>query len=133
MPAISRFALAGCAIAFAVSSAGAVGLGPLSADGLTRTDRKGFYLTVINPYPTAERFNLYAVGWDDENAVERVRIPLDKPVLGPKSQRRLLVVATGLVPGEDYKFRVCAERIEPKGKGLVNARVCSKLTAHRVG
>lgn len=120
-------------MALGVSSAGAVGLGPLSADGVTRTDRKGFYVTLINPYPTAERFTLYGVGWDDEVTTERVRIPLESPVLGPKSQRRLLVIATGLVPGETYKFRVCAERVEPSGEGMINARVCSKLSARRVG
>lgn len=120
-------------LCLAFSGAGAVGLGPLSADGATRTDRKGFYLTVINPYQSREQFRLYGVGLDNEAPAARVRIPVEKVSLGPKSQRKLLVIATGLVPGEEYRFRVCAERIEPSGEGLINARVCSKLAARRVG
>lgn len=116
-----------------IAPAGAVGLGPLSNDGATLTDRKGFYLTVINPYPTREQFRLYSVGWEDETAVPRVRIPLNNLVLGPKSQRRVLVIDTALAPGETHQFRVCAERVDPGGKALIHARVCSKLIARRRG
>jgi hypothetical protein len=115
------------------SAAGAVGLGPLAHDGVTMSDRKGFYLTLINPYPTQERFRLYSVGLDNEAAEARVRIPLSVAALGPKSQRRVLVIDTALAPGETHQFRVCAERIEPQGKALIHARVCSKLSARRVG
>ena len=118
--------------ALASSCAGAVGLGPLSHEGVTMSDRKGFYLTLINPYPTQERFRLYSVGLDDEASVARVRIPLAVAALGPKSQRRVLVIDTALAPGETHQFRVCAERIEPEGKALIHARVCSKLSARRL-
>ena len=43
------------ALASVVAPAGAVGLGPLSLSGTTRTERKGFYLTLINPFARAER------------------------------------------------------------------------------
>lgn len=119
--------------ALATAPAGSVGLGPLVAEGATLIDRKGFYVTLINPYPSQQRFRLYSVGWDDETPVARVRIPVSEPVLGPKSQRRLLIVDTGLTPGETHQFRVCAERVEPTGKALIHARVCSKLTARRRG
>lgn len=47
MRAISRLApLLGL---LATGPAIAVGLGPLSKEGITDSDRKGFYLTVINP------------------------------------------------------------------------------------
>lgn len=129
---ISRFTAAALIAAASFSSAGAVGLGPLTNAGITQSDRKGFYLTLINPYPAQERFRLYSVEWDSEEPVARVRIPISKPLLGPKAQRRILVIDTGLVPGEKHRFRVCAERMEPLGKELVHARVCSKLTARRV-
>lgn len=116
-----------------LAPAGAVGLGPLAREGATTTARKGFYLTLINPYRTAERFRFYSVGWDDEAPVDRVHIPIRTVLLGAKSQRKLLVVDTGLAPGETHRFRVCAERVEPAGKAMIHARVCSKLTARRVG
>lgn len=126
-------AMAGLAALAGLAPAGAVGLGPLAKEGVTAGERKGFYLNIINPYPTPERFRLYGVGWDNEAPAERVLIPMDKVALGPSSQRRVLVVATSLSPGETHRFRVCAQRIEPVGKAMINARVCSKLAARRVG
>jgi len=119
--------------ALAAAPAAAVGLGPLTADGATLSDRKGFYLTLINPYASQERYRLYSVETDSEVPVSRVLIPVDRPVLGPKAQRKILIVDTGLAPGETHSFRVCAERVEPAGKALIHARVCSKLTARRRG
>ena len=52
--------------ALASAPAFAVGLGPLAKSGVTDTDRKGFYLTLINPYPTATAFHAYAIGPQDE-------------------------------------------------------------------
>ncbi len=129
---ILRLVAAAVIAAVAFSAAGAVGLGPLANSGVTASSRKGFYLTLINPYPAQERFRLYSVEWDNENPVARVRIPINRPLLGPKSKRRILVMTTGLVLGEEHRFRVCAERVEPLGEELVHARVCSKLTARRV-
>jgi hypothetical protein len=128
-----RRALSAALIATAgFSPALAVGLGPLTISGVTDTERKGFYLTLINPYPAQERFRIYGVEWDSERPVSTILIPINKPLLGPKTQRRLLVIATGLALGEERRFRICAERIEPAGKELIHARVCSKLTARRV-
>lgn len=117
----------------AAAPAAAVGLGPLRVDGATASDRKGFYLTLINPYPSAERFRLVAVGSDDELPQPRVTIMLDRPLLAGGGQRRILVIATGLAPGETYHFRVCAEREDSSPKELIHARVCSKLSARRLG
>lgn len=125
---VAAMALVACA-----APAVAVGLGPLRAEGLTASDRKGFYLTVINPYPRQERFRLYGVSWDSEAPAQRVYLPVHSVVLGPKSQRRILVIGSGLAPGETHQFRVCAERVKPAGEAIINARVCSKLTARRRG
>jgi hypothetical protein len=120
-------------LALASAPAAAVGLGPLKNQGVTASDRKGFYLTLINPYPAQQRFRLYSVEWDSEAPVPRVRIPLANTALGAKSQRRILIIDTGLAPGETHRFRVCAERVEPAGEAMIHARVCSKLTARRLG
>lgn len=132
-PARIRTAIA-IATAFLVSlPAGAVGLGPLTLEGRTRTPNKGFYLSLFNPYPEPAEFKLYATGWDDEQPATRVRILRPTERLGGGGQRKLLVVATGLVAGEIYRFRLCAQRVQPEGEGMVNARVCSRLAARRVG
>lgn len=130
---IRSLVLAAALAALAPSPAVAVGLGPLAREGVTASERKGFYLTLINPYPRPERFRLYSIGWDDEAPVARVRIPLRIVQLGAKSRRKLLVIDTALARGETHRFRVCAERIEPAGEAIIHARVCSKLTARRVG
>lgn len=119
------------AMAFSVS-AGAVGLGPLVHSGLTNTDRKGFYLTLINPYPGEQRFRLYTVGWDDELPESRVVIPAGDPLIAGRSKRRVLIIATGLTPGEERNFRVCAERARSSEGEFINARVCSRVTARRL-
>ena len=59
--------------------------------------------------------------------------PVDQLLLPGQGQRRRLVVATGLQPGETLQFRVCAERVERPGKDLIHARVCAKLSARRLG
>jgi len=134
MPAIRlKWVAAVFLAATAFSAAGAVGLGPLTLSGVTRTDRKGFYLTLINPYPAQERFRIYSIEPDNDRPVARVRIPVSTPRLGPLAQRQILVVDTGLIPGEEHRFRVCAERITPAGEELIHARVCSRITARRIG
>jgi hypothetical protein len=132
MLAVRRLAAALALAAVAVPAA-AVGLGPLMATGVTRTERKGFYLVLVNPFPRAERFRLYSAGWDDEEPVARVLIPTQAPLVAPRSQRKILVVDTGLKPGELHQFRVCAERADRSAEGLIHARVCSKLVARRLG
>lgn len=120
------------AAGLASQPAGAVGLGPLSHSGTTMNERKGFYLTLINPYPTQARFRLYSREWASETPASRVLITFPTPTLAPRSQRRVLIVATGLVPGEEHKFRICAERVGAPEEAMVHARICSKLTARRL-
>ncbi|MBA3729478.1 MAG: hypothetical protein H0W92_01525 [Sphingomonas sp.] len=127
-----RLAAAALVLAAIGAPAAAVGLGPLSASGITGTERKGFYLTLINPFPKAGRFRVYSTAWDSEQPAARVLIPVARPIVGPNSRRRVLVIATGLQPGELHSFRVCAERVDRSGESLIHARVCSKLTARRV-
>ncbi|HEY6917099.1 MAG TPA: hypothetical protein VI381_05600 [Allosphingosinicella sp.] len=107
-------------------------MGPLKKEGITDGPRKGFYLTVINPYPGAETFRAYAVGVADEMAQPRVHIlPGATISIGGKQSRRILIVADDLQPGETYAFRVCAAKAEVM-EGMIHARVCSKLSARRV-
>lgn len=132
VPAMRRAFLLLAATALVGAPAAAVGLGPLRNQGVTASDRKGFYLTLINPYKDSQRFRLAAIGWDDEAEQPRILLPVAQPRLGGGTQRRLLVIASGLKPGETYSFRVCAERDDPQAKDLIHARVCAKLIAHRL-
>ncbi len=119
-------------IAAAISAPlGAVGLGPLAQDNLIDGPLCGFSLTIANPYEEATDFRVYAVGADDEMPQLRVTILPASTRLGPGKSRRLLVIASDLTTGENYNFRVCAERAAlPEGM-RINARVCSKLSARR--
>ncbi|QJU57493.1 hypothetical protein HL653_06535 [Sphingomonas sp. AP4-R1] len=130
--ALARVAL-GTAAILAASSAAAVGLGPLVLQGVIDGPREGFSLELYNPYPEATDFVLYPVGLDDETAQDRVAILPAEVQLGSQRNRRILVVATALAAGETYKFRVCAQRKTPPEGVMINARVCSKITARRVG
>ena len=112
--------------------AAAVGLGPLTKEGFTDGPAKAFYLTVINPYPRAERFNLSALQLNGEVAEARVTIFPSPVTVGGKGTRRVLVIARDLAPGETHTFRVCAERA-PLPQETIHARVCSKLAARRLG
>ena len=112
----------------------AVGLGPLSLDGVTASDRKGFFLTLINPYPRAERFRLEPTGFADESIPAGIVLPVREAMVAAGGQRRLLVIAADLHPGERRAFRICASRAEPpSSKDLIHARVCAKLVARRLG
>lgn len=111
--------------------ASAVTLGPLQKSGITDGPGKAFYLSLANPYPTAERFLATAIGVDDEVAQPRVAVFPDDAMLGGGNRRQLLVIIRDLVPGETYTFRLCAMRM-PKPQETIHARVCSKLTARRL-
>jgi hypothetical protein len=117
----------------AATSAAAVGLGPLTMQGTIDGPREGFSLELYNPYSDATDFVLYPVGLDDETAQARVTILPAEVELGAQRNRRILVVASDLAVGETYKFRVCAQRKTPPEGVMINARVCSKITARRVG
>lgn len=123
-------------IAFAIPLFGghvfAVGLGPLKNQGITGSDRKGFYLTLMNPYRKVESFHLYPIALADDTPEPRVKILPAETRLAPEGRRRILVVAKDLAPGETRSFRVCAERTAQPGEVIVHARVCSKLTARRI-
>lgn len=119
------------AVAAAATPALAVGLGPLAKSGVTDGPRKGFYLTVINPYRQVETYTLTALATDSEREAARVAIFPAKVAIGGGGTRKVLVVADGLTPGETYQFRVCAEK-PPVLTETVHARVCSKLSARRV-
>ena len=100
-----RWLVAAMALAAVAAPALAVGLGPLAMSGVTRTERKGFYLVLVNPFATAERFRLYSTEIDSEQGVDRVLIPVATPMVGPRSQRRVLVIDTGLKPGDPQSRR----------------------------
>ncbi len=125
-----RLAALSAVLLLATGPAGAVGLGPLSKEGVTDGPDKAFYLTLYNPYAERAAFSVHAVGWDDETPASRVRTPPPMP-LRAQSQRRFLIVASGLAPGETYRFRLCAERVT-SGEEPVHARVCSRVTARRL-
>lgn len=111
---------------------GAVGLGPLAESGRIDGPRKGFDLTLINPDDAPVEYRAYAVGAQDELPQLRVMLYPSVATLGPGRSRHILVIAEDLKPGEVYQFRVCAQRMRlPPGVHL-NARVCSKLSVHRV-
>ena len=110
----------------------AVGLGPLKLEGLIDGPREGFSLDLYNPYPQTVRFVLYAVAMDGEEIEQRVSIFPAAIALPAQRMRKVLVVADDLTIGETYQFRVCAQRETPPEGIAINARVCSKLSAHRV-
>jgi hypothetical protein len=113
------------------SPALAVGLGPLTKRGVTDGPDKAFYLTVYNPYAERADFTVYAVGSDNEETPVRVRVPARAIPLKPGGARKFTIVAGELAPGETYAFRICAERLLPQ-EAMIHARVCSRITAHRL-
>lgn len=111
----------------------AIGLGPLTLNGVIDGPREGFQLDVFNPYADSTEFVAYAVGIDDETPQPRVTVFPAEWALGGQRGRKLLIIADELAVGESYRFRVCAQRKSPPEGIEVNARVCSKITAHRIG
>jgi hypothetical protein len=129
-------ALAALAIA---APAFAVGLAPLSKEGVTAGPDKAFYLTVINPYSEVRAFRTYIDipkldGATSEAAVlppePKVTILPEVVSIKPGGQRRIMVILRDLAPGETREARVCAELAQQEG--MIHARVCSKLSARRL-
>lgn len=124
---------AALAAALAVPAAG-VGMGPLAREGVTDGPRKGFYLPVSNPYAEPREFRAYPTAIEDTGVADAAAMAVDiRPTrfrLAAGGQRRILVVAQDLTPGETRRFRVCAELAQQEG--FINARVCSKLAARRL-
>lgn len=117
------------------ASAGAVGLGPMVRDGVTDGERKGFYLTLINSERRFETYQAVAIGFDDEGPIseDRVTILPSRAIVPADSTRQLLVVVKDLQPSETFRFRVCSQVANPPQGEMIHARVCSKLTARRIG
>ena len=129
---VSRRVAAAILAAAATGPAVAVGLAPLSREGVSDGPEKGFFLTVINPYAEPRNFRAYPIGWDDD-AIDTVAAVDIRPAqfrIAAGKQRRILVVAGDLTPGELRRFRVCAELAQQEGP--INARVCSKIAARRL-
>lgn len=110
----------------------AIGLGPLAKDGTVIGPRKAFYLTLINSESQSVSFTASAIGYDHEDPAGRVSVFPAQVQLGGYQHRQLLVIANDLAPGETFRFRVCAERLQPFEGTTIHARICSKLTARRV-
>ncbi|MXO91793.1 hypothetical protein GRI41_13225 [Altererythrobacter aquaemixtae] len=113
-------------MALAAAPAVAVGLSPLEKGGLTDSASKAFYLTVINPYNDVREFKLYVERSDGS----QVEIRPQRLRIAGQKQRRVLVILNDLAPGEAKTVRVCASLA--KQQGIINARVCSDLSARRV-
>jgi hypothetical protein len=129
-----RRALPLCLILAALSApAAAVGLGPLIAEGLTDGPKKAFYLNLMNPYAEAAEFSTETLNYNDDLPNGRIQVIPSTIRLGGGRTTRLLVIANDLAPGEQFKFRVCAERVAQTQGVAINARVCSKLSARRIG
>jgi hypothetical protein len=134
MRALAKISALAALFAVAVP-VGAVGLGPLHDEGVIDGPRKGFNLTLYNPYQEAATFHAYAVGAEDSDETPQLRVailPADA-TLGALQMRRILVIAEDLQPGETYRFRLCAERANQVAGVSIHARVCSKLSARRIG
>ncbi len=127
-PNLTTIAAAGV-LALASVPALAVTFGPLEKSGDTKSERKGFYLNLANPYQRAYAFRVY-VDPQDEASSDRIRILPEQALLSGGGKRRILVIANGLTPGEEFTFNICAERVLEKMEA-VHARVCSRLTARR--
>ena len=117
----------------------AVGISPLRKDGATVGPAKAFYLTVINPYAQPMQFVAYldgrkngspAAAQEGGQAQDGVVISPARMTIKGGGQRRILVLLKELAPGSSREARVCAELAQQKG--MINARVCSTLVAHRV-
>tara|TARA_R100000501_G_scaffold14680_1_gene26612 strand:- start:65861 stop:66178 length:318 start_codon:yes stop_codon:yes gene_type:complete len=103
----------------------------MKAEGATLSPRKGFYLTVMNPYDEQQKFRLDALAWASEAGETAIDILPASAVLGPGQRRRVLVIFNNLEKGEERRARVCA-RLDRSLEGVaIDARVCSKLIARR--
>lgn len=105
----------------------AVGLAPLSKEGLTGGPAKAFYLTIINPYQQPREFRLYV---EAAPGTPQATILPERVNIKAEGQRRVTVILRDLAPGETRETRVCAELA--KQEGMIHARVCSNLVARRV-
>ncbi|MGB3723039.1 MAG: hypothetical protein WA979_09500 [Pacificimonas sp.] len=99
---------------------------------MTATEKKGFYLTVINPYDLPQRFAIRALDWQNEKEIANVQIHPNNAVVRANGKRRVLVIFTDLPRGEETRARICAQ-LDRNPEGVaIEARVCSKLTARRM-
>ena len=110
----------------------AVGLGPMKREGVTVSEKKGFYLTVINPYPQTKQFRIVAREMETEVPLDNVEILPATGAIGGNTNRRVLVVFKNLEVGEVRQARVCARLDRPVQGVGIDARVCSKLQARRL-
>lgn len=129
MTATAKLGLSAALIALAATAAEAQALHPMVEDGITFSDKKGVMLTIVNPYRSAERFELFAFETDYETPTTGVQIQPRSFTLGPELQRRVRVIFD--VPNQERTIAVCVQPIQENAQ--VIPRVCGRYSARRAG
>ena len=131
---LMRALRAGAAALTLLAVAGAAqgqGLSPLKKAGTTPTDRKAFYVNVLNPYDRPMRFVLDVKEPDLETPAERAWVfPREFPV-APAKGRRVTLIMEIKNDQPDRTVSLCV--MAPDLKSHVLPRVCGTYIGRRFG
>lgn len=110
-------------------SAFAAGLSPMKAEGFTPSDKKAFYLMVINPYRRTIDYELNAYEADLRTPARGILV--NRKTLRVPGQRKRKIVLVVTIP-ENQKEREIALCVHsPSQTTFVLARVCGRYLGKR--
>ena len=107
----------------------AAGLAPMEKEGFTTSDKKAFYLTVINPYSHMIEYELNAYEPDLKTPARGVKVNRKSlRVAGKRKQKIVLIVQ---IPKNQKEREIALCVHTPSKSKSILARVCGRYIGKR--
>ena len=119
--------IAAVAVIWTATAAHSIGLTPLEKEGNSRSDRKGFYLTVLNEGSRSIVVDAHVMADEFGNRQRAVKVMPEKFKVGPKSARKIVLVIGNLDENETREVSVCVSTRKRNTNTLL--RICGDYRA----
>lgn len=120
--------LAGLASAIP-DAAQSIGLMPMEKSGHSASDRKGFYLNVLNEGKRSIIVDVEVMPGPDGTRPKAVKVQPNRLKIGPKSVRKIILVIGNLENEKQREVNVCVSTQKHNSNTLL--RICGAYTAHK--
>lgn len=120
--------LAGLA-SIAPDTAQSIGLMPMEKSGHSASDRKGFYLNVLNEGKRSIIVDVEIMPQADGTPQKAVKVQPRRLKIGPKSTRKIILIIGNLETERQREVNVCVSTQKNNSNTLL--RICGAYTAHK--
>ena len=116
-------------VSIAPDTAQSIGLMPMEKSGHSASDRKGFYLNVLNEGKRSIIVDVEIMPQSDGTLPKAVKVQPRRLKIGPKSTRKIILIIGNLENERQRKVDVCVSTQKNNSNTLL--RICGAYTAHK--